>query len=213
MLQALYEIFAMNYEKNPSASERAKQILLTDYPYSSYAEFARNPRNSSFVKSNVDAENAYQTAFTLYEGERFDESRLMIEQSVARFPNDALIPKFALLNAFIAGKTSGKEVMILQLEQIALNYGKTPEGERAKQMLIWLKSDLKVQMTDDRGNVLKQPRKPAENKVPASATNPPAVSQNEIEQKQAEEEMQKVMQQREDIRRQVEGQNKPKEKK
>jgi hypothetical protein len=68
-------------------------------------------------------------------------------------------------------------------------------------------------MTDDRGNVLKQPRKPAENKVPASATNPPAVSQNEIEQKQAEEEMQKVMQQREDIRRQVEGQNKPKEKK
>ena len=213
MLQALYEIFAMNYEKNPSASERAKQILLTDYPYSSYAEFARNPRNSSFVKSNVDAENAYQTAFTLYEGERFDESRQMIEQSVARFPNDALIPKFALLNAFIAGKTSGKEVMILQLEQIALNYGKTPEGERAKQMLIWLKSDLKVQMTDDRGNVLKQPRKPAENKVPASATNPPAVSQNEIEQKQAEEEMQKVMQQREDIRRQVEGQNKPKEKK
>ncbi|MBW8358762.1 MAG: tetratricopeptide repeat protein [Weeksellaceae bacterium] len=213
MLQALYEIFAMNYEKNPSASERAKQILLTDYPYSSYAEFARNPRNSSFVKSNVDAENAYQTAFTLYEGERFDESRQMLEQSVARFPNDALIPKFALLNAFIAGKTSGKEVMILQLEQIALNYEKTPEGERAKQMLIWLKSDLQVQMTDDRGNVLKQPQKPAENNVPAFGTNPPNVSQKEIEQKQAEEEMQKVIQQKEEIRRQEEGQNKPKGKK
>jgi hypothetical protein len=28
MLQALYEIFAMNYEKNPQIAERAKQILL-----------------------------------------------------------------------------------------------------------------------------------------------------------------------------------------
>src|SRR5690606_7811808 len=113
MLQALYEIFSMNYENTPAASERAKQILLTDYPYTSYAEFARNPRNSNFLKYNPDAENAYQTSFALYQGEQFDASRQMVDESLARFPKDALVPKFALLNAFIAGKTSGKEVMIL----------------------------------------------------------------------------------------------------
>ena len=154
MLQALYEIFAMNYEENPQQAARAKEILLRDYPYTSYAEFAKNPKNGNFVKSSPDAENTYKTAFALYEGERFDESTKMIESALKQYPNDALIPKFALLNAFNVGKISGKEVMILQLEQIALNYARTPEGEKAKEMLNFLKSDLKIQYTDQQGNTV-----------------------------------------------------------
>jgi len=60
------------------------------------------------------------------------------------------------LNAFNSGKSSGKEVMILQLEQIALNYSKTPEGIRAKEMLNYLKSDLSFQATDNKGNAISQ---------------------------------------------------------
>ena len=32
-LQALYQIFSMNYEKNPATAERAKQLILEKYPY------------------------------------------------------------------------------------------------------------------------------------------------------------------------------------
>jgi hypothetical protein len=156
MLQALYEIFAMNYQKNPQASERAKQILLTDYPYTSYAEFARNPKNNSFVKSSEDVESEYKKAYALYESEKFGESRDIIDQTIQKYPKDALVPKFHLLNAFNTGKTSGKEVMILQLEQIALNYSKTPEGIKAKEMLNYLKSELSFQVTDNKGNSLQQ---------------------------------------------------------
>ncbi|WP_292008254.1 tetratricopeptide repeat protein [Chryseobacterium sp.] len=162
MLQALYEIFAMNYEKNPQAAERAKQLLLTDYPYTAYAEFARNPKNNSFVKSSAEVENEYKRAYALYETEKFGESRDIIDQAIQKYPKDALVPKLYLLNAFNAGKSSGKEVMILQLEQIALNYSKTPEGEKAKEMLNYLKSDLLFQGTDEKGNVLPQnPGKPS----------------------------------------------------
>jgi tetratricopeptide (TPR) repeat protein len=156
MLQALYEIFAMNYEKNPQAAERAKQILMTDYPYSSYAEFARNPKSNSFVKSSPDVEGDYKQAFALYESEKFGESKDILDQAIQKYPKDALIPKLYLLNAFNAGKASGKEVMILQLEQIALNYSKTPEGEKAKEMLNYLKSDLNFQPTDNKGNTVPQ---------------------------------------------------------
>ena len=45
--------------------------------------------------------------------------------------------------------------MILQLEQIALNYARTPEGEKAKEMLKYLESDLTVEITDEEGQ--KQP--------------------------------------------------------
>lgn len=156
MLQALYEIFAMNYEKNPQASERAKQILLADYPYTSYAEFARNPKNKSFVKSTEEVENEYKKAYALFESEKFAESKDIIDQTIQKFPKDALVPKLYLLNAFNAGKSSGKEVMILQLEQIALNYSKTAEGVRAKEMLNYLKSDLSFQATDNKGNTIPQ---------------------------------------------------------
>lgn len=172
MLQALYEIFAMNYEKNPQASARAKQILLTDYPYSSFAEFARNPKNNTFIKSSEEVENEYKMAFALYESEKFTESQGKIEQVILKFPKDALIPKLNLLNAFNAGKTGGKEVMILQLEQIVLNYAKTPEGIKAKEMLNYLKSDIAFQATDNKGN-----------KTPNSPFNGPGQSNN-IQQSQ-----------------------------
>ncbi|UWX59909.1 tetratricopeptide repeat protein [Chryseobacterium oranimense] len=182
MLQALYEIFAMNYLKNPQAAEKAKQILLKDYPYTSYAEFARNPKNNSFVKSSEDVENEYKKAYALYESEKFTESRDVIDQTVQKYPKDALVPKFQLLNAFNTGKTSGKEVMILQLEQIALNYSKTPEGIRAKEMLNYLKSELSFQATDNKGNSLSQqpemPAQPVQNMNNGIPVNPAGNDKN-----------------------------------
>ncbi len=163
-LQALYQIFAFNYEKNPSAAERAKQMILDEYPYTSYAEFVRNPKNSSFAKSDEEVEKLYAQAFDLYDKEKYEESRTMIDGALEKYPKDALVPKFSLLNAFNIGKTAGKEIMILQLEQISLNYAKTPEGEKATEMLKYLKSDLQVEALDDAGNVItpNQPPVPIE---------------------------------------------------
>lgn len=214
MLQALYEIFAMNYEKDPQASARAKQILLTDYPYSSFAEFARNPKNNTFVKSSEEVENEYKMAFALYESEKFTESQGKIEQIILKFPKDALVPKLNLLNAFNAGKTGGKEVMILQLEQIVLNYAKTPEGIKAKEMLNYLKSDIAFQATDNKGN--KTPNSPfngpgqpnsmqsqTSNFVPANTSGTPMNNNvpqnnnnnnNNIPKKQGNNSMQKLQQ-------------------
>lgn len=164
-LSALYQIFVMNYEKNPAAAERAKQKILTDYPYTSYAEFVKNPKNTVFSKSSPEAEKAYQQAFDLYNQEKYEESKALIENSIKNFPKDALVPKFSLLNAFNSGKTVGKEIMILQLEQIALNYARTPEGIKAMEMLKYLKSDLKIEKTDDLGNPISEENKKAvENK-------------------------------------------------
>ncbi|MGA9212627.1 tetratricopeptide repeat protein [Kaistella sp.] len=153
-LQALYQIFAFNYEKTPSAADRAKQMILTEYPYTSYAEFVRNPKNNSFSQSDEEVEKLYAQAFDLYDKEKYDESKTLIDVALEKYPKDALVPKFSLLNAFNSGKTAGKEIMILQLEQIALNYAKTPEGEKAREMLKYLKSDLEVEKLDDQGNTI-----------------------------------------------------------
>lgn len=153
-------------------AERAKQILLKDYPYTSYAEFVRNPKSNTFVKSSEDVENTYKQAYALYEAEKFAESKAILDQAIQQYPKDALVPKLYLLNAFNSGKANGKEVMILQLEQIALNYTKTPEGIKAKEMLNYLKSDVKFQPTDNKGNTVPQ-NKMNNNVAPQQPNNAP----------------------------------------
>lgn len=176
-LLALYEAFSINYEKNPAAAERAKQMILAEFPYTSYAEFVKNPKGTGFTKSPAEVEDAYRQAFVLYQTDKFEESRMLIEQSLQKYPKDALAPKFALLNAYNTGKTAGKEIMILQLEQIALNYAKTNEGQKATELLKYLKSDLKSDLKTDtvkdtvENNAAPQP-KPEEEKFPEELVAP-----------------------------------------
>lgn len=153
-LQALYNIFVFNYEKNPAEAEKAKQLILEKYPYTSYAEFVKNPKSKDFNKSTEDVEKIYAESYKLYQTEKFKESSEMIDKALADHPKDALVPKFYLLNAYNAGKNAGKEIMILQLEQIVLNYAKTPEGIKAKELLKYLKSDAKLELTDESGNTI-----------------------------------------------------------
>ena len=155
-LMALYNIFIFNYEKNPADAERAKQIILQKYPYTSYAEFVKNPKSKDFNKSTESVEKLYADAYKLYLTEKYTEASTMIDKAIADNPKDALVPKFYLLNAHNSGKTAGKEIMILQLEQIALNYGNTPEGKKAKDLLKFLKSDVKMELTDESGNTISQ---------------------------------------------------------
>lgn len=155
-LMALYNIFVFNYEKNPADAEKAKQLILQKYPYTSYAEFVKNPKSKDFNKSTEDVEKLYADAYKLYLNEKYAESATMIDKAITDNPKDALIPKFYLLNAYNAGKTAGKEIMILQLEQIVLNYKNTPEGKKAQDLLRFLKSDVKLEFTDDNGNAVSQ---------------------------------------------------------
>lgn len=173
-LQALYQIFAMNYQSNPQAADRAKQLLLNEFPYTSYAEFVKNPQNTTFSASSTEVENAYKQAFTLYSEEKYPESMQLISQALEKYPKDALVPKFALLNAFNTGKTAGKEIMILQLEQIGLNYAKTAEGQKANEMLNYLKSDLSLELTDSQGNRIQSSQLPESVRTPQNEVSIPA---------------------------------------
>ena len=150
-LQALYLIFSMNYEKSPAAAERAKQLILERHPYTSYAEFVKNPQKKNLTQSSQEVEKAYEDAFLLYSEEKFEASKKAIEIALQKYSQDRLVPKFLLLQAFNTGKTAGKEVMILQLEQLMLNFGKTPEGLKASEMLKTIKSDLKPELFDNTG--------------------------------------------------------------
>jgi hypothetical protein len=65
----------MNYEKNPSAAERAKQLILQKYPYTSYAEFVKNPKKAEFTSSDTEVLNQYAEAYKLFEEGKYEDSK------------------------------------------------------------------------------------------------------------------------------------------
>ncbi|MDO4762921.1 MAG: tetratricopeptide repeat protein [Flavobacteriaceae bacterium] len=138
-LQALYLLFSINFEKDASVAEKAKNMILQEFPQTPYAEFVKNPRKTNFTQSDEGVKKIYQQAYELYSEEKFSEAKGIIANVREKYPQDALIPKFELLDAFITGKTEGKEAMISQLQQIVFNYEKTQEGAKAKEILDFFK--------------------------------------------------------------------------
>jgi len=172
-LQALYLIFSMNHEKTPSQAERAKNIIIQEFPDTPYAIFVKNPRNTNFTESEEEVKKVYQETYALYNEEKYKEAKNIVNQAIEKYPKDALIPKFELLNAFIIGRSESKEKMISSLQQIVLNYERTNEGKKAKEILDFLvPSKKKEEKTTDTEN------KEIENKEQASE---PEITENETD--------------------------------
>ena len=98
----------------------------------------KNPRNTNFTESEEEVKKVYQEAYALYNEEKYKEAQNIVNQAVEKYPKDALIPKFELLNAFIIGRSESKVKMISSLQQIVLNYERTNEGKKAKEILDFL---------------------------------------------------------------------------
>ena len=142
----------MNHEKTPSQAERAKNIIIQEFPDTPYAIFVKNPRNTNFTESEEEVKKVYQKAYALYNEEKYKEAQNIVNQAIEKYPKDALIPKFELLNAFIIGRSESKEKMISSLQQIVLNYERTNEGKKAKEILDFLVPPKKEEKTTDTEN-------------------------------------------------------------
>ena len=170
-LQALYLIFSMNHEKTPNQAERAKNMIIQEFPDTPYAIFVKNPRNTNFTESEEEVKKVYQKAYALYNEEKYKEAQNIVNQAVEKYPKDALIPKFELLNAFIIGRSESKEKMISSLQQIVLNYERTNEGKKAKEILDFLVPSKKKEADETKN-------KEIENK---EQTSEPEVTENETD--------------------------------
>lgn len=137
-LQALYQIFSLNYQNNPASAQRAKSMILSEFPGTPYAEFVKNPKSTAFIQAGSEAEESYRKAFAMYNAGEFAGAKTLINNTLAKHQQDVLTPKFYLLSAYITGKSAGREAMISELTQLQLNYPKTPEGGKAAEILKYL---------------------------------------------------------------------------
>lgn len=114
-----------------------KNVILNDYPETKFAQIIKNP-DTKFEEEEVavnEVEKTYKEIYYLYKDDKFEETIVKVDELLPTIPNSELLPKFELLKAFAIGKFKDKNAYKTALEFVAVSYGNTEEGKKAKEIV------------------------------------------------------------------------------
>ncbi|WP_440582154.1 tetratricopeptide repeat protein [Tenacibaculum dicentrarchi] len=134
----LYQLYRL--ENNVAKAGYYKNIILTKYAPTTFAEIIRNPTKKVVANKKEDALlNRYKEIYYLYKENKFEQVIKQVEAVSLTVKESILIPKFLFLKALAIGKQENKEAYIKALEFIAIRYADRAEGLKAIEILEKLK--------------------------------------------------------------------------
>lgn len=170
--QALYQIYRINNrEGNVAKAEEYKQLILSKYPNSIYAEYILNPEVNYMTPTTQEAVALYESTYLSYKEKAYDVVKKNVLLALEQYPSEAIIAKFSLLNALVIGKTEGVENFIAALELITIAYQNTDEAKKAQEILDLLNGKNKEKSLD-MGEAEKKQVKSDESLTEASNSTP-----------------------------------------
>ena len=114
--------------------QKYKNEILTTYPETKFAQIIKNP-DAKFQEEEAtinEVEKTYKEMYYLYKADKFEEVITKTNEFLPTIQNSELLPKFELLKAFAIGKFQDKIAYQKALEFVAVSYGNTEEGKKAK---------------------------------------------------------------------------------
>lgn len=131
-----YHLYQIYTELNSSKANQYKNVILTKYPDTKYAQIIKYPTKKLAQENEVDkVEEAYKEVYYLYKENKFDEVFVKIDALLPSIQESNLLPKFDLLKAYAIGKIKDKETYKTAMEFVALTYANTEEGKKAKEIV------------------------------------------------------------------------------
>lgn len=135
----LYNLYLNNGSNNQEAL-KYKNFILTTYPKTKFAQIINNPNTTFKEETSVNQlEETYKEIYYLFKEYKFEETVAAINKLLPSIQGSKLLPKFELLKAFAIGKFQNKESYEAALQFVAVNYGSTEEGKKAKEIQTQLK--------------------------------------------------------------------------
>lgn len=135
LLRAYYNLYRMNVDNDEIISEKYKNLVLTEFPNTLYAEFILNPEADFSEENSPEVLALYEETFDAYKDEDFELVREKSTQAFEEFPLSKIIAKFALLNAFADGALDGEEKYREALQRVLVIYPGTDEAKHAQYLL------------------------------------------------------------------------------
>jgi tetratricopeptide (TPR) repeat protein len=133
----LYQIYT-NFNDTNNA-EKHKNVILKDYKDTKFAQIILNPDKKFEEEVEInEVENTYKEIYYLYKDNKFEEVINKVNEFLPTITNSELLSKFELLKAFAIGKFKDKEAYKTALEFVAVSYGNTEEGKKAKEIVTQL---------------------------------------------------------------------------
>lgn len=130
----LYQIYERIQNKDKATFY--KKVVLDQYGDSKYAQIIKNPKKDLTEEKSIDdTEKKYKEIYYLYKENKFEEVVTGIDELLPTIKESKLIPKFELLKAYAIGKYEDKATYKKAMEFVALNYGNTEEGKKAKEIV------------------------------------------------------------------------------
>ncbi|AUC16787.1 hypothetical protein BTO06_17275 [Tenacibaculum sp. SZ-18] len=134
----LYQLYD-EVSETEKANEK-KDIILTKYSDSKFAEIIRRPNNKITDTKKVDEiDKKYRLVYSLYKFNQFEDVVDQVDKLSDAERNSELIAKFVLLRALAIGKYKSKEEYKKELQFVALNYANRIEGKKAAEIIKLLK--------------------------------------------------------------------------
>jgi hypothetical protein len=130
----LYQVY-----KNLGEEAKAnvyKNVILTTYANTAFAQIIKNPNKKieEDIKLN-EIEKRYKKIYYLYKKDEHKKVVKTINDILPTISNSKLRPKFELIRAYAIGKYLDREKYKEALEFVAIKYGNSEEGKRAKEIL------------------------------------------------------------------------------
>lgn len=134
ILPSKYNLYKIYEESGSPLAVSMKQNIITNHPYTRYAEILVNPQ--AVLDGNTDSPDArYAALFKQYEAQQFIQVITRSEEYINQFTGDPIVPKFEMLKANAIGRLQGFEPFKEALNYVALTYPNNPEGKKAEQMV------------------------------------------------------------------------------
>lgn len=161
LAQAYYQIYRINNKvENMAKAEEYKNLILTTYPNSIYAEYIMNPEVDYITPTTKEALTFYEETYQLYKEDKFNEVKTRTSEAIKKYPTEIIIAKFALLNALAIGATEGKENFKSALELVTVAYQNTEEAKKAQDILDLLNGTNQPVARKDKENQEKETTSP-----------------------------------------------------
>jgi len=149
-LQTYYYLYLIyELEGDIDKSNEYKQKILYNYPNSDYALLIKDIRNAKKILNEVH--DIYSEAYKHYKYKNYDRVIDICDNSIEKYPNNSLTPKFALLKAYSLGEQGQTDELIKTLELIVSNYPHSEEKVRSEEMINQLKT-INVSSKKNRAN-------------------------------------------------------------
>lgn len=134
--QALYQIYRINNKaENIVKADEYKNIILTKYPNSIYAEYILNPEFDFTTPTTQEALDYYQETYAFYKEKDYKQVKSRTAEAIEKWPTEIIIAKFSLLNALAIGATEDIDTFRNALELVTVAYQNTDEAKKAKEIL------------------------------------------------------------------------------